>query len=82
MIQKLKQLYDKATQGKWINVWDSYITCKETAEKIAQIAKGRIDNPNAAADTELIVALHNALPDLIKRIEEAEEILVNSFNSL
>jgi len=74
-LQKLKQLYDKATdfikrKGGVASYLKFYFTSEWERLNLTAEQVESIHTP-----FELIVALHNAFPELIKRLEEAEALL-------
>lgn len=72
-IEILKALHDKATPGRFIN--NPHYECVHTHSelgKLRPVLRYSHNNPNAENDSELFVAMRNALPDLLAAVEAAQ----------
>jgi len=85
-LQHLEELYKNATQGEWIikdySKYDSKMNQEITLADLAdseRIIGGHSERPGVMSveDAELIVALHNALPKILKTIRAYEEMVEN-----
>lgn len=71
---KLRALRAKATQGHWQGYPGSYIYSVDSPFKICHFKAEGLFNPRAEEDFEYICELHNALPELLERVETRKTI--------
>lgn len=68
MIDELRKLYERATQGDWLLGYD------RLNQPVVKDSNGRVivEADTYAADVELIVAMHRAIPKLLAELEDAK----------
>ena len=66
-MKKLRELYDKGTQGKWYA--RNYTVYTHTGDGVCRVA-----DVNTSADPDLIAAMHNRLPELLDAWETLEAL--------
>lgn len=68
MIDELRKLYERGTQGDWLLGHD------RLNQPVVKDANGRVivEADTYAADIELIVAMHRAIPKLLAELEDAK----------